>query len=122
MKTLLFTSITGRVCVISIAFLLTLATVRGGSATWSVNPTNSDWNNPANWTPPTVPNGPSDVATFSTLPRTSSQEISLSAPVIVAEIAFDTDVSSYKITCAAGTSLTAVRNLTPLAVPSSSSD
>jgi hypothetical protein len=84
-----------------------LNTFYAGSATWSANPLNGDWNNPANWIPQTVPNGPSDVATFSAQPRTSSQtEISLSASVVVAEIAFDTDANSYKITCAAGTSLT----------------
>ena len=80
-----------------------LNAVYAASSTWSTNPTNGDWNNPANWTPHTVPNGPSDVARFSTSTQT---EISLSAPVTVAEIIFNTDVSSYNITCAAGTSLT----------------
>ena len=94
--------------ILSCAIVLTLAlgalnAVYAGSATWSTNPTNGDWNNPANWIPPTVPNGPSDVAKFST---SSQTEISLSAPVTVAQITFNTDVSSYNITCAAGTSLT----------------
>jgi autotransporter-associated beta strand protein len=106
MKTVGFTSIAGRVCLSSIAFLLTLGTVRGDSATWSTNPANGDWNNPANWTPPTVPNGPSDIATFGPLPSTSNRaEISLSAPVTVAQITFDTHIK-YNITCPAGTSLT----------------
>src|SRR5215510_10300591 len=83
-----------------------LNTLYAGSATWSTNPVNDDWNNPANWIPHTVPNGPSDVATFSAQPRPVS--LSQSASVIVDEIAFDSDVSSYKITCAAGASLTFV--------------
>ena len=37
-----------------------------GSATWNLNPTSSDWNTATNWTPATVPNGPTDVATFVT--------------------------------------------------------
>src|SRR5580765_7829905 len=37
-----------------------------GSATWSATPVDSNWYNPANWTPQTVPNGPDDVATFAT--------------------------------------------------------
>jgi hypothetical protein len=35
-----------------------------GSATWNLNPTSGDWNTSANWTPATVPNGPSDTASF----------------------------------------------------------
>ena len=64
MKTLRFTSIIGRLCLILIAFLPTLATVQADSATWSLNPTNGDWSTAANWTPNTVPNGPDDIATF----------------------------------------------------------
>ena len=53
--------------ILSCAIVLTLAlgalnALYADSATWSTNPTNGDWNNPANWTPHTVPNGPSDVA------------------------------------------------------------
>src|SRR6266481_1802477 len=35
-----------------------------GSATWNLNPTSTDWNTAANWTPETVPNGTTDIATF----------------------------------------------------------
>ncbi len=35
-----------------------------GSATWSSNPASTDWSVASNWTPATVPNGSSDVATF----------------------------------------------------------
>ena len=40
------------------------ASARAGSATWNLNPTTSDRNTAANWTPTTVPNGPGDTATF----------------------------------------------------------
>jgi hypothetical protein len=49
------------------AALLLLAAQRNslaGSATWAANPSSSDWNRAANWTPATVPNGTADVATF----------------------------------------------------------
>lgn len=38
--------------------------VRAGGATWNLNPISSDWTISASWTPATVPNGPSDIATF----------------------------------------------------------
>ena len=49
------------------AALLLLAVERAslaGSATWSSNPTSGDWHTAANWTPQTVPNSTTDVATF----------------------------------------------------------
>ena len=49
--------------------ITTLATLldaqaKGGSATWNSNPINNLWNTAQNWTPATVPNGETDVATF----------------------------------------------------------
>src|SRR5437899_12177034 len=35
-----------------------------GSATWNQNPSSGDWNTAANWTPQTVPNSETDVASF----------------------------------------------------------
>ncbi len=35
-----------------------------GSATWNLNPADPLWNSAPNWTPATVPNGDSDIATF----------------------------------------------------------
>ena len=77
--------------------------VNATSSNWGMNPANGDWNNPGNWMPHTVPNGPSDAARFGTSNQT---EIFLSAPVTVSEIIFETDDSSYNVTCSAGTSLT----------------
>jgi len=55
--------------ILSCAMVLTLSlgalcAVYADSATWNANPVDNDWNNPANWTPNTVPNGPNDIATF----------------------------------------------------------
>jgi autotransporter-associated beta strand protein len=62
-----------------------LATLQAGSATWKTNPTSDDWNTAANWTPNTVPNGPSDVATFF---PTAVFDVTISAPVEVDRIDF----------------------------------
>ncbi len=47
--------------------LLDVPTAQAGSATWTLNPTSGDWNTAANWTPATIPNSPTDIATFSAL-------------------------------------------------------
>ena len=39
---------------------------QAGSATWKSDPPSNDWSSAANWSPMTVPNGPSDVARFAT--------------------------------------------------------
>ena len=44
-----------------------------GSATWNSSPATGDWNTATNWTPATVPNGPSDPATFALSNRTLGQ-------------------------------------------------
>ncbi len=66
-----------------------------GSATWSANPASGDWNTPANWTPATVPNGPTETATFAASSKTA---VSLSAAVEVNAITFDPAASSYTVT------------------------
>src|SRR5438105_3575338 len=65
-----------------------------GSATWNLDPVNSDWSNAANWTPNTVPNDPSDIATFgvSNLPLPK-----LSEAIELGEIVFKADASAYAI-------------------------
>jgi autotransporter-associated beta strand protein len=65
-----------------------------GSATWNLNPTNGDWNTPANWTPATVPNGDGDDATFAV---TSQANISLFVPVLLNQIIFNPGASAYTI-------------------------
>jgi autotransporter-associated beta strand protein len=66
-----------------------------GSATWQLDPISGDWNTAANWMPNTVPNGPSDTATFA---ASNMTEMSLSSSVEVNGIAFDPGASAFSIT------------------------
>src|SRR5947208_11951658 len=85
------------------AGLLFLAAQRpslAGSATWATNPTSGDWNTAANWTPQTVPNSPSDIATFgtSTLTNVSSANTNINLDSAV----FSNGASPYTITLNVG--------------------
>src|SRR6266404_3664605 len=86
--------------ILSCAVVLTLSlgalnAVYADSATWGLNPTGSDWNTAAHWTPATVPNGPADIATFSTSSRST---VSLSnVQIEVASLIFDTAATNYTI-------------------------
>ncbi len=62
-----------------------------GSATWKANPPTNDWNTAANWAPKTVPNGPTDTATFGT---SAVPSVSLSDDVEVDRITFESGASS----------------------------
>jgi autotransporter-associated beta strand protein len=85
-----------------------------GSATWSANPTSNDWSAAANWTPNTVPNGPSDVATFAGSSSITNLKFS-SVTTEVAEIVFDPDATSFNIT--ADASLTSPRTTLTISGP-----
>ena len=86
-------------CAISLALSLTVLNgVYADSATWNLNPVTGEWNTAANWTPATVPNGPSDVATFSVSNETS---VSLIRSVVVDSIVFDMGASAFTITSVA---------------------
>jgi hypothetical protein len=65
-----------------------------GSATWKLSPTSGDWNTATNWTPETVPNGLTDVATFQ---QSNVTSISTSAVTNVGDIVFDTNASAFTI-------------------------
>ena len=65
-----------------------------GSATWSANPISGDWNTAANWTPATVPNGTSDIATFDTSNLT---DVSISVTTTVDGILFSPNASAFTI-------------------------
>lgn len=73
--------------IVAMLMALTLAAdvCWAGSATWNTDPTSSDWNTADNWTPSTVPNGPSDVAT---LDSSHNPQISLSETTDVDTILF----------------------------------
>ena len=68
-----------------------LSAVYAGSATWNLNATSGEWNTAANWTPATVPDGPSDLATFGLSNKTS---VVLNANVELDQIVFDAGASS----------------------------
>lgn len=87
------------------AVLLCLAMQRhslAGSATWSENPTSNDWNTADNWAPNTVPNDPSDIASFSTSNLT---EVGVSAPTEINEINFNSGADSFTIIAKPGAPL-----------------
>lgn len=72
------------------------------SATWNLNPVDIYWNNASNWTPATVPNGDSDVATFG---ASSITGIATLTNITVAEIVFNAGASAYTINVGAARGL-----------------
>jgi autotransporter-associated beta strand protein len=68
-----------------------------GSATWNLNPATNDWNTATNWTPNTVPNGPTDIATFA-LSNTTS--VSSSDDISLGGLIFSDEAPAYTITIA----------------------
>jgi autotransporter-associated beta strand protein len=84
----------GGLTIIFVILLLCFQNVRAGSATWNLNPTSGDWNTAANWTPNTVPNGPDDRATFD---ASNITDVSLSAPVEVEGIVFNSGAGAFMI-------------------------
>jgi hypothetical protein len=66
-----------------------------GSATWNLNPATGDWNTATNWTPATIPNATTDIATFGASNITS---LSTSANVDLAGLVFTAGAPSYTIT------------------------
>src|SRR5690348_6621104 len=70
-----------------------------GSATWNLNPTSGDWNTPTNWTPNTIPNSSSDIATFA---GSSITELAFSSGIVVGGMIFNSGASSYSFTTGDG--------------------
>jgi len=91
---------------LTIAVLLLLFSIGGaalaGSATWNLSPTNGDWTNAANWTPATVPNGPSDTATFQSSNTTS---VTLFGTIEVNGIVFNSGASAFTLNPTFGSNL-----------------
>src|SRR5436190_8431085 len=75
--------------------LLSAHTSQAGSATWKTNPARSDWNHAANWTPPTIPNGPLDTATFASSNTTG---VSIFNGIEINGIVFNAGASAFTIT------------------------
>src|SRR5690349_1502858 len=80
-----------------------LLSAYAGSASWNLNATSSDWNTAANWTPATVPNGPSDTATFA---KSQSKNVSISAETEVNAISFSVGADPFVVTALAQQDLT----------------
>ena len=78
-------------------------TASAGSATWNLNPVSGDWNTAANWTPATVPNGPSDTATFGASNMTA---VSVSANTTLNGIVFNAGASAFAVTASPTFALT----------------
>jgi autotransporter-associated beta strand protein len=81
-------------CSLALALLTMARPSLAGSATWSLNPLTSDWNTAANWTPQTVPNGDTDVATFGV---SNVTDLSVSDYVFLDSIVFNPGASAYSI-------------------------
>jgi autotransporter-associated beta strand protein len=77
------------------ALYINLPTALADSATWNLNPATKFWNNPANWTPATVPKTPSDIATFDVSNLTA---ITYSRSTEVGGLVFNPGASSYTFT------------------------
>ena len=77
----------------AVVFALTNQSSHAGNATWDLNPTSGYWLTATNWTPDTVPNGPSDIATFDVSNTTS---ISISRDIVLNGLVFDPSVSSIQ--------------------------
>ena len=76
---------------------------QAGSATWSSIPTSGDWNIAANWTPGTVPNSSSDIATFVS---SSLTDLFVSENTEVNSVVFAGGAASFTISPIIGTSFT----------------
>src|SRR5262249_45709223 len=74
--------------------LCALGDALAGSATWNLSPGTEDWNTAANWTPATVPNGASDIATFG---KSNKLSVSLSANTEIDSITFDSGAGAYSL-------------------------
>src|SRR5262249_943541 len=95
--------LTLRALLCSGAMLFTVVTtLQAGSATWTLSPTNNSWGTASNWTPATIPNGSSDVATFDVSNTTA---IDIDIVVKLNSSVFNPGASSFTFT-ALETSLT----------------
>jgi hypothetical protein len=74
-----------------------------GSATWDLNPASGDWNTAANWMPATVPDGPTDTATFD---LSNTTNVSISSNTELNAIVFDGGASAFTITARPNVNLT----------------
>ena len=78
---------------------LSAQSIRADSATWKSSPVDNQWYNPKNWTPATVPDAATDIATFGT---TTQPAITISDSsdllTVLGGITFDSGASAYILT------------------------
>ena len=74
----------------ALVVVFTVRIAAAGSATWQTSPVSPVWNTDANWSPATIPDGPTDVATFGSTDL-SSALVALTASTQVGEIVFNAD-------------------------------
>jgi autotransporter-associated beta strand protein len=84
-----------------LAGLLPFSTLFAGSATWNLVPISNDWNTARNWTPRTIPNSPTDIATFST---SNIYNPVIHSSVEVNSIVFNGDFTQFTVTAGDATS------------------
>ena len=78
-----------------IAVLMLIADfASAGSAMWKTNPTSTDWNTAPNWTPETVPDGMTDIATFDI---SNVTDVSVSDYVFLDSMVFNPGASPYHL-------------------------
>ncbi|MBA3963438.1 MAG: hypothetical protein H0X40_16260 [Chthoniobacterales bacterium] len=103
MQNFSFIRLSFRVAILAFGLLLIPNGARAGSATWKQVPATGEWTSANNWTPATVPNGDTDVATFSS---SNIVAITVAAAVEVSDIDFAVGASAYSVTPLPGVSLT----------------
>ncbi len=91
------------ICTVIGLVLTSIHATHAGSATWNLSPASGNWNTATNWTPTTVPNSPSDIATFASSGNTNP---SLSADIEVNSITFNPGASAFTISVLATETLT----------------
>lgn len=82
-----------------LAFFLGLQSAQAGSATWKLNPTTGDWNTASNWTPATVPNAQSDIATFG---LSNTTTVSTSEFIELDSVVLTENATAYLLTFSLG--------------------
>ena len=85
--------------------LVPAAIAQAGSATWKLNPPSTNWNSAANWTPATVPNSPSDTASFS---LSNTRTVVINSSVELNALVFNSDADPNTITLGDATGLNVV--------------
>src|ERR1043166_8030164 len=85
--------------ILSCAMVLALSlgalnTIYADSATWNLNPISGDWNTADNWTPRTVPNGQTDIATFDV---SNATNVSIVENILLRGIEFNPSADAFSI-------------------------